>query len=307
MKKLIITSIAILAGLVNYAQQLPIYTQYFFNNYAYNPAVGGTQKTVDVFSNHRYQWVGLTDSPRTYTLSVQGPTKNLKMGMGAFLFTDHVGPTRRTGLMASYSYILNVTDKVRLSLGLSAGILEWKLDAHKINLYSSGDQVLTNSVMKAYVPDASFGIYLFHDKWHFSASAPNILQSKLTFDNSTNTGLSKLKDHYYVNGAYKFDVSDDFQVEPGLLVKFTNPAPVQFDAMLRIIWRKAFWIGGAYRTMDATSAMLGFIYKQNLSIGYSYDFTTSNLANYSSGTHELMLGVKFVKAKTFEDSDAKFK
>lgn len=303
MKKLIITSIAILVGLVNYAQQLPIYTQYFFNNYAYNPAVGGTQNTVEVFSNHRYQWVGLTDAPRTYTLSVQGPTKNLKMGMGAFLFTDHVGPTRRTGIMASYSYILNITSKVRLSMGISAGILEWKLDAHKINLYSSGDNVLTNNVMKAYVPDASFGIYLFHDKWHFSASAPNILQSKLTFDNSANTGMSKLKDHYYVNGAYKFDVSDEFQVEPGMLVKFTNPAPVQFDAMLRVIWREAFWIGGAYRTMDATSAMMGFIYKKNLSIGYSYDFTTSNLANYSNGTHELMLGVKFTKAKSFSAAD----
>jgi type IX secretion system PorP/SprF family membrane protein len=293
-----------------FAQQVPMYSQYFFNNYAYNPAVGGTQRTVDVTSNHRYQWVGLQDAPRTYTLTVQGPTKNLKMGLGAFLFTDHVGPTRRTGLQFSYSYIFNLNDDIKLSLGLSAGVLEWKLDGHKVNLYSAGDQVLVDAVMRTIVPDASFGFHLFHDKWYFGASAPNILQSKLRFNNAQNTNQSKLEDHYYINGGYKFDVGDDFQIEPGMIVKFVTPAPIQFDPMVRVIWREQLWIGGVYRGMfgtdglasNAASAMIGFTYKKNLQIGYSYDFAISNLNNYSNGTHELMLGVKFNKAQSFESS-----
>lgn len=292
------------------AQQVPMYSQYFFNNYAYNPAVGGTTNTVNVTSNHRYQWVGLQDAPRTYTLTVEGPTKNLKMGLGAFLFTDHVGPTRRTGLQFSYSYILNVTSKIKLSLGLSAGILEWKLDGHKVHLYSAGDQVLVNSVMRSLLPDASFGFHLFHDKWYFGASAPNLLQNKLKFDNGAYTGLSRLEDHYYINGGYKFDIGDDFQIEPGMMIKFVTPAPIQVDPMVRLIWREQLWIGGVYRAMfgidglasNAASAMIGFTYNKNLKIGYSYDFTMSNLNNYSNGTHELMLGVKFVKAQSFKSS-----
>ena len=102
MLRILIIGLVLLGASQLSAQQVPMYSQYFFNNYAYNPAVGGTQQTVDVASNHRYQWVGLQDAPRTYTLSVHGPTKNLKMGLGAFLFTDHVGPTRRTGLQFSY-------------------------------------------------------------------------------------------------------------------------------------------------------------------------------------------------------------
>jgi hypothetical protein len=40
------------------------------------------------------------------------------------------------------------------------------------------------------------------------------------------------------------------------------------------------------------------MYKNYLMIGYSYDFTTSNLKKYSSGTHELMLGLRFSKQQS---------
>ena len=67
-----------------------------------------------------------------------------------------------------------------------------------------------------------------------------------------------------------------------------------------LLQKQKVWLGVAYRTMDAASAMIGYLFKQNLLFGYSYDFTTSNLRNYSSGTHELMFGVRFVRSKTFE-------
>ena len=54
------------------SQQLPIFSQYLLNDYAYNPAIAGSKDYYDVKSNHRYQWVGITDAPRTYTLSING-------------------------------------------------------------------------------------------------------------------------------------------------------------------------------------------------------------------------------------------
>jgi hypothetical protein len=38
---------------------------------------------------------------------------------------------------------------------------------------------------------------------------------------------------------------------------------------------------------------MGFLYKENLQLGYAYDFTTTNLGNYSTGTHELIIAVRF--------------
>lgn len=281
-------------------QQLPTFSQFLFNDYAYNPAIAGSKPYFDVKSGHRYQWVGLTDAPRTYSLTVNGPTKNLKMGLGGFLYTDHVGPTRRTGFQGSYSYQLDLSETLRLSLGASFGIAEWKLDGHKITTYTANDPVIIDGVMRKLVPDAKFGVYLYHENWSFGMSAPNLLQSKLKFKEGTSTGLSKLEDHYYMHGGYKFEINDDFDVEPALLVKYVFAAPVQVDVMARITYKNQIWIGGAYRTADAASAMIGYLFRENLILGYSYDFTTSNLRNYSTGTHELLLGVRFVRGSTFE-------
>ena len=153
------------------------------NKYVNNPAFSGVIDNYTVSSNHRYQWVGITDAPRTYTLSVNGPTKNLKNGLGAFLYTDYVGPTIRTGMQISYAYHLSINEKIKLSMSLSGGLLEWKIDGHKLNLTDQNDQALVDNVMRTLVPDAKFGFVLYSGNWHFGGAAPNLLQNKITFSN----------------------------------------------------------------------------------------------------------------------------
>ena len=90
------------------AQQLPQYSQYMLNELAINPAVAGKDEYADVRSNNRYQWTGIVDAPRTYYLTVHGPIKAKNMGLGMSLYTDIVGPTRRTGINISYAYHLKL-------------------------------------------------------------------------------------------------------------------------------------------------------------------------------------------------------
>ena len=188
MKKYLLFLIAVFGLNEAIAQQNPLYSQYLFNDYAVNPAIGGTVNFYDVRSNHRYQWSGIVDAPRTYTLTVHGPMKNRKMGIGGFLFTDHVGPTRRTGLQFSYSYMLNITKDVKLSFGVSAGLLQWTVDASKIRLRDEGDAVISNGLHSSLVPDAKFGLFLYKPnsnpsglgyKCYFSSPAPNLMQNNL--------------------------------------------------------------------------------------------------------------------------------
>src|SRR3954471_16155518 len=86
------------------AQQLPQYSQYMLNELAINPAVAGRDNFSEVRSNSRHQWTGIPDAPRTYMLGVQGPLKRENMGIGMNIYTDIVGPTRRTGINFSYAY-----------------------------------------------------------------------------------------------------------------------------------------------------------------------------------------------------------
>ncbi len=297
MKKIIAILLFIAAVADLQAQQLPLYSNYMLNDYPMNPAIGGTRPYFEAMSNNRYQWIGITDAPRTYMLSVNGPTKNQNVGLGGLLFTDIVGPTRRTGLYLSYAYHLKLSQKVRLSLGLSGGILQFMVDGSKITLHDPHDNVISSGVESVLIPDFGAGVYAYSTdhKWYVGASVPQVTQNRIKFYDYTNTGLSRLATHYYVTAGYQFYLGNDFKLEPSTCVKFVSPAPVQFDIGLRAIYKDKLWLGGAFRYLDAMSAMIGYTLQENITFAYSYDFTTTAIKKYSTGTHEIMIGIKFHK------------
>jgi type IX secretion system PorP/SprF family membrane protein len=247
------------------AQQLPQYSNYMINNFAMNPAVAGSNSYFEGISTNRYQWVGLTDAPRTYILTAQGPTKSLNMGLGGQLYTDIVGPTRRIGMSFSYAYHMKVADKVKVSLGLSAGVVQFAVDGSKIALRDPADLVITNGLQSVISPDFGAGIYAYSTdkKWYVGASVPQILQSRINFVDVSTTSLSKMTRHYYVTGGYKFKLNADFVLEPSACIKYAKPAPVQFDLGVRAIYHDKIWIGSVFRYLDAVSAMVGYKLQEN--------------------------------------------
>jgi len=274
------------------AQQLPQYTQYMLNEFAINPAVAGKEEFADVRSNNRYQWVGITDAPRTYMLTVHGPMKLKNMGLGMNLFTDIVGPTRRVGLNFSYAYHIKLNEETKVSLGLSAGVLQWGIDGHKLQLHDAGDENLLTQYQTTYVPDFGAGVLVYSKKYYIGIAVPQMYQSKINLYPGAES-KSKLVTHFNVNGAYKFDLGEDFKLEPSFILKYATPAPMKLDVGVRGIYREQVWLGAAYRHNDAVTALVGYLYKNYLMIGYSYDFSTTNIRRYSSGTHEVMLGLRF--------------
>lgn len=308
MKQYLYITVILLLCNVLQAQQLPQYTQYMLNDLAINPAVAGKDEYADVRSNNRYQWVGITDAPRTYMLTLHSPLKNRHMGLGTHIYTDIVGPTRRVGISLAYAYHIKIAKKTKLSLGLSAGIQQWGIDGHKLTLHDSGDDNLLTQYQTVTVPDFGAGIYVHNDNWYLGFSAPQLYQSPIKlYVDGDNKGT--LVTHFLVNGAYKFKLGDDFKIEPSFLLKYANPAPMKIDVGVRAIYKEQIWLGGGYRHNDAFTALVGFMYKNYLMIGYSYDFTTTNLKKYSTGTHELMLGLRFSRQQSKhwpDDSEAKF-
>ena len=45
------------------------------------------------------------------------------------------------------------------------------------------------------------------------------------------------------------------------------------------------------------TASLGFFLNKSFTVAYAHDFTTTNLKNYSDGTHELMIGARFYSSR----------
>jgi type IX secretion system PorP/SprF family membrane protein len=297
MKKSFYITIVVLLVNSMRAQQLPQYTQYMLNDLAINPAVAGKDNFADVRSNNRYQWVGMTDAPRTYMLTLHSPLKNRHMGLGTHIYTDIVGPTRRVGINLSYAYHIKLAEKTKLSLGISAGIQQWGIDGHKLHLHDAGDDNLLTQYQTRIVPDFGAGLYVHNEDWYIGFSAPQLYQAPIKlYPDGDHKGT--LVTHFMLNGAYKIKVGDDFKVEPSFLLKYANPTPLEIDLGARVIYQEQIWLGVGYRHHDAITALIGFMYKNYLMIGYSYDYTTTNLKKYSSGTHELMLGLRFSKQQS---------
>jgi Type IX secretion system membrane protein PorP/SprF len=56
-----------------YAQQIPLYSQYFANPFIYNPAWAGLDKFGSVNITHRNQWDGIEGAPVTNLITVDLP------------------------------------------------------------------------------------------------------------------------------------------------------------------------------------------------------------------------------------------
>ena len=107
------------------------------------------------------------------------------------------------------------------------------------------------------------------------------------------TGESKLKSHFYLNGGYKYYINRDWAIEPNFVLKKVWPAPFQLDINARVWYRNTMWGGLSYRTQEALSILLGYIWERKIYVGYSYDLLVNYLGAHNYGSHELMLGYRF--------------
>ncbi len=295
----------LLGGNYVYAQQIQHYSQYMFNDYVINPAVAGFEGYYQARVNNRAQWVGFTDAPRTFIVSLYGPDRRKNVGYGGYVFSDVTGPTSRTGFYGSYSYLMRingVTVNDMLSLGLSVGLIQYKVDGSKIVLHDESDPSLGEQIYTAYVPDANFGVMYKSRDFYAGLSFFQLLNNAIRFKDLNSMGVNRVRTHFFFEGGYYYDINQNFMISPSILLKFMWPVPLQADFSLRMFMKKKMWFGIAYRTMDAITFMMGYEYNKQIMIGYSFDLSLSHLQSYNSGTHEVMLGYKFSKIKTSQSA-----
>jgi type IX secretion system PorP/SprF family membrane protein len=281
-------------------QQAPYYTQYMFNDYLVNPAVAGTNNYFQIRANSRIQWIGMSDAPRTMSIAAYGPFKEKTMGYGGYIYNDVTGPESRLSLGGTYAYNLMITDMMRISGGITIGLMQYKLDGTKINI---GDQVgydpaFPDGVESQIIPDASAGIYLYSTYYYVGISAHQLLGNKFNLHGDldsvdTDMGINRLKQHLYLSGGYHFILNRDFVLQPSAMIKYTGPGQIQAELNVTTTYQRMVWGGLTYRTGDAIAVLLGYNYESKIYIGLSYDITVSELRRYSNGTIEVMVGYRF--------------
>ena len=268
------------------AQQDAQFTQYMYNTINVNPAYAGSRGAVSVFGLYRTQWIGMDGAPQTGAFSIHTPISDSNVGLGLSFVTDKIGPVQENKISADFSYTVPTSETWKLSFGLKASANLFNLDVTKLNPQNANDPSLTN-LSNEFSPNIGAGIYWHSDKSYIGLSVPNFIETTQYNDNDITIYQERL--NYYLMGGYVFQIAPTVEFKPAFLVKMVSGAPLQTDLSANFLINEKFTIGGAYRINAAASAMAGFQITDGLFIGYGYDFETTELKNYNSGSHEFFL------------------
>ncbi len=274
---------------------MPYFTQFQSNDYMLNPAVTGTKGTIEALMNYRMQWVGYDGAPSTSGVSLHSRFYKGKMGAGAYVMQDDIGPERQTNFGASYAYHIRFPD-CELSAGAAGLFTKYTLIGSKMLLHNSQDpsidQTLTNST---YVPDANAGFYLYNDRFHIGFSALHLLKSTAHFykNDSVKKGIINYATHLYFSLGYNYSHNPDYIFENCAFLNYVQGTNLMLDYTLRIHYKHKILAGFSVRLNDALAIHVGATILDNFEVSYSYDFLINRISNYSSGSHEIVLRYSF--------------
>ncbi len=287
-----------LAGTVS-AQQISLNSQYLFNEMIVNPGATGAKDYIPVQLNFRKQWTSFPGAPTTQFLSAHSAIGK-RMGFGGTLFNDVAGPSRRTGLNINTAYHLQLDAKNNHTLGFGLGIslTQHLIDVTKLTTYLPDDPAVLRGYNNQMVPDANFGLfYRYKNKGFAGLSAYNLVQLNRDLYNFETTLANTMKRTYYFIGGYEFELGKNFDLKTTTLVQGIETGTVQFDLTAMGVFRKYVWLGASYRHIDAVVFLAGGQVGP-FKFGYAYDYTLSDIGNYSQGSHEIFLELQLTRSNS---------
>ena len=297
MKKVYITLALVVTAMLNAdAQQLPLYSQSYFNPFLYNPATAGINEGTNAYLIHRRQWTGIAGSPVTNAFTVDGFFEDKNVGLGLAIFNDVQDINERLGIYTSYAYRLKLNDDMQLRFGLTLGFLDNRIDYSRAVVKDAADPMLLNGQMqRKSALDANIGVSFNWKDLRIGFSVPQLIGQRVelaTYDSKTYYQLNR---HYLASVTYKwmFNESQQLALEPMAMVRFMPNTPAQYDIMAQCSWKDMVWLGVAYRSSYAVGINARVKLFGNLSAGYAYDIIISPLKTSAGISHEFMLGYKF--------------
>ncbi len=286
------------------AQQLPNFSVYRDHWNIINPAalsnnylINNLNKSIGV--SHRSQWVGVNDAPTTSLVNFEWVSDKRNSIFGGHIVNDQTGKIGQTGIYGQYAYRLNLgkrTDQT-LSIGLTAGVVQYSAQLSQIQFFDIEEQPLTDD--NFIYPDFGMGIfYHYSDKYYAGFSMPQTFSLETRFETRDKSFAFDRTQHlYFVAGGYYqvtwFGNETSF-VEPSVWIKYVPNAPLTIDLNARYQISELIWagLGLASGFGDETSSRLNLeagvilgeqinLTKGQLKLGMAFDLPfTGGLNNY---------------------------
>jgi type IX secretion system PorP/SprF family membrane protein len=313
MKKILFILVSIAMVITAQAQD-PQFSQYYMAPLYLNPGFTGITPQQRIAVNHRIQWPNLPQAFATYAASYDIFVDELRSGFGILATTDKMGSAgwRTTTVGLNYSYKVRLNDKIVFSPGLYFGYGINGLDRSKLRLGDgleydgiSLDPDLQKLGNQQYFDFGSGFLFYSRSLWLGAAFAhmnsPNLsilndvsrLEMKTTIHGGAKLTLTsgpREQDRAsYLTPSFIFRKQGQItQLDFGLNYHID---PISIGVWYRGKPFETNYIGTV--NQDALILTLG-MYLKTLTIGYSYDFSISELSTTSGGAHEIAIVYEFV-------------
>lgn len=295
--------------------QDPQFSQYYQAPLYLNPGFTGITPQQRVVFNHRLQWPNLPQAYSTYAASYDIFVDELRSGFGILATTDKMGSAawRTTNVGLLYSFKVKLTDNIVFSPGLYFGYGSNGIDQTKLTLGDgleydgqSIDPELSKLGNQSYF-DFGSGFLLYNRNIWLGAAFQHMNQPNLSVLND----VSRLPMKISVHGGAKVSLYNGPRtlakvsyLTPSFIYRTQGPTFSQLDVGINYhidpvsvgVWYR----GKPFQktvintiSQDALILNLGMYFK-NLSVGYSYDFTVSELQTAAGGAHEISVIYEFV-------------
>ncbi len=313
-----------LCGQVLFAQD-PVFSQFYNAPLTVNPAFAGISDNPVVSLTYRNQWPNLGNVYTTYNASYDQFVDKYNSGVGFGILSDNQGDGSLKSLKISgmYSYGVKINRDYQLKIGGGLGFVQQRIDWSKLifgNQIDKADGIITqggsvipsnennNGINSISYVDISAGFLFTGPLYYVGVSIDHLNSPEQSFLESDRSN-SNLPARFSIHGGYQINFDrgnkrdEGSFITPNLLFEKQGDF-YQINAGAYTSIKSIFvglWYRNAWSNNDALIASVG-VKQGPFKIGYSFDYTISELSIGSGGSHEIGLlinlyGLKSKKSK----------
>ena len=279
------------------AQQDHHYTQFMYNKLLINPGYAGARGIPFVTAIYRNQWLGFDGAPESALVSFNSNLLSQRVGFGVTLSNNRIGLMRDFQANLAYSYDLVTSDQISLHAGIMGSVRSLSIDFDKALAVdpAMGDASLDVQRTSQIIGNVGAGLYgLFADRFYVGFSVPRIYANKIGINENGGDNIAKEVRHYYGMAGAILPVSEDISLMPSVLTKYVKNTPFDVDINLNVDIKAKVTAGVSYRlggdgAGESLDLLMFWQAMPLVGLGVAYDFTLSNLRDYSTGSVEVLI------------------
>jgi len=288
--------------------QDPTFSQFYANKLYLSPSFAGATEEYRFALNYRNQWPAIPGVFHTYSISFDKAMPNFNSGIGVLATYDVAGSGNlsSTNIGLLYSYDFNINREWHIRPGVNFKFYYLGLDIYKLvfnsQITGSGTSPSVTPPPFDNVADVDFttSVLVYNERIWGGLTLDHLLAPKTSFYGDESTVPIKMNVFGGVQVLKKTRLRQKMQEVLSVAMNFQKQGKFYQSDLGMYYYKDPLVFGLWYRgipliTSQAGDAIIGLvgIKTNSLQIGYSYDFTISNLISSTSGAHEISLIYEF--------------